>query len=65
MALVIAEAKVNEREMHIGLVETMTGLGFLLGPLWGSLMYTLGGYPAPFGASGKSTCFTSLTFNAL
>ena len=59
-ALVISEASLSEREQHIGLVETMTGVGFLLGPLWGSLMYTLGGYPAPFGFSGKP-CFESLT----
>ena len=58
-ALVVAEASLNEREQHIGLVETMTGVGFLLGPLWGSLMYTWGGYPAPFGFSGKSS-FQSL-----
>ena len=53
LAIVIAEAEKNEREKHIGLVETMTGLGFLLGPVWGSLMYYLGGYSAPFGFSGK------------
>lgn len=27
-----------------------TGIGFLLGPIWGSFMYNLGGYPAPFGS---------------
>ena len=31
------------------MIETSTGIGFLLGPLWGSLMYQWGGYPAPFG----------------
>ena len=39
MAMVIADAEKNEREQHIGLIETSTGVGFLLGPLWGSLMY--------------------------
>ena len=39
MAMVIADADKNEREQHIGLIETATGIGFLLGPLWGSLMY--------------------------
>ena len=39
MAMVIADAEKSEREMHIGLIETATGIGFLLGPLWGSLMY--------------------------
>ena len=54
MALVISDAAPDEREMHIGLIETSTGIGFLLGPLWGSMLYQLGGYPAPFGFSGKS-----------
>ena len=39
MAMVIAESKKNEREKNIGLIETTTGVGFLLGPVWGSLMY--------------------------
>ena len=39
MAMVIADAEKHEREQHIGLIETATGIGFLLGPLWGSLMY--------------------------
>ena len=39
MALVISDAAPDEREMHIGFVETSTGLGFLLGPLIGSLMF--------------------------
>lgn len=61
MAMVIADAEPHEREMHIGLIETSTGIGFLLGPLWGSLMYTIGGYPAPFGFSGKFSLLVSLT----
>ena len=53
MATVVAYAPRHEREKDIGLVETMTGLGFLAGPMWGSFMYYVGGYPAPFGFSGK------------
>ena len=53
MSMVIAGAEKNERVSHIGLIETTTGVGFLLGPVWGSLMYQLGGYPAPFACSGK------------
>ena len=57
MAMVIADAKKEEREKHIGLIETTTGIGFLIGPVWGSLMYQVGGYPAPFACSGKSFLF--------
>ena len=39
LALVISDAAPDEREMQIGLIETATGAGFLLGPLWGSFMY--------------------------
>lgn len=53
MAMVISDAAPDEREMHIGLIEASTGLGFLIGPLWGSMMYQMGGYPAPFGFCGK------------
>ena len=53
MAMVIADAEKKDREKHIGLIETTTGIGFLLGPVWGSVMYQLGGYPAPFACSGK------------
>jgi len=28
-----------------------TGIGFLLGPIWGSAMYQIGGYSAPFGST--------------
>ena len=60
MAMVIADAEKDEREMHIGLIETATGVGFLLGPLWGSFMYIIGGYPAPFGFSGKFSLLSNL-----
>ena len=59
LALVISDAAPEEREMQIGLIETSTGVGFLLGPLWGSAMYQAYGYPAPFGFSGKSSIFES------
>jgi len=43
----------QERERYIGLVEASIGLGLLLGPLFGSLFFYLGGYKAPFLAFGK------------
>lgn len=62
MAMVVSASKVEEREYNIGLIEMATGIGFLLGPIWGSVMYQLGGYSAPFGSTGKfvSTFLSSL-----
>ena len=53
MAMVVSDSKASEREQNIGLIEAATGVGFLLGPIWGSGMYQLGGYAAPFGSTGK------------
>ena len=61
MAMVVADAEKNEKEEHIGLIETATGIGYLFGPFFGSLMFHIGGYPAPFGFSGKF--FIYLTSN--
>lgn len=44
----------SEREMYIGWVEAANGVGLLFGPLLGSLLYTIGGYVAPFATFGKS-----------
>ena len=54
MAMVVSDSKASEREQNIGFIEAATGVGFLLGPIWGSGMYQLGGYSAPFGSTGKS-----------
>lgn len=51
MAMVVSSSKVSEREQNIGLIEMATGVGFLLGPIWGSAMYQMGGYSAPFGST--------------
>jgi len=48
MALVVSSSKKNDRERNIGLIEMATGIGFLFGPLWGSFMFEMGGYFAPF-----------------
>ena len=53
MAMVVSNSKASEREQNIGLIEMATGVGFLLGPIWGSVMYYYGGFSAPFGSSGK------------
>jgi MFS family permease len=39
LALVVSTSKESEREMNIGMIEMSTGIGFLIGPMWGSLMY--------------------------
>lgn len=51
MAMVVSGSKESEREQNIGLIEMATGIGFLLGPIWGSVMYQWGGYSAPFGST--------------
>ena len=38
----------NEREKNLGFFEGGSGFGLLLGPLLGSLLYTIGGYCLPF-----------------
>ena len=53
MAMVVSGSKESEREQNIGLIEMATGIGFLIGPIWGSAMFQLGGYSAPFGSTGK------------
>lgn len=53
MAMVVSGSKPSEREQNIGLIEMATGIGFLLGPIWGSAMFQIGGYSAPFGSTGK------------
>ena len=53
MAMVVSNSKSSEREQNIGLVEMATGVGFLLGPIWGSAMFQAGGYAAPFASTGK------------
>ena len=51
MALVVKNSAKEDREMNIGFMEAFTGIGFLAGPLFGSFMFTLGGYVMPFAAS--------------
>ena len=60
MAMVVSGSKPSEREQNIGLIEMATGVGFLLGPIWGSAMYQIGGYSAPFGSVGKFSSYRNL-----
>ena len=43
----------QEREKYIGYMENASGLGLLLGPTAGSVLYKYGGYIAPFITMGK------------
>lgn len=47
----------EERDRFIGYMENAAGLGLLLGPTVGSLLYKLGGYMQPFFSMGKTYCF--------
>jgi len=53
MALMIAVSKKEERDRNIGLFEAFSGLGFMTGPLFGSFLFTIGGYVMPFACSGS------------
>lgn len=57
LALIVSHSKESEREMNIGMIEMATGVGFLMGPMWGSLMYQIGGFTLPFGSMGKHFSF--------
>jgi MFS family permease len=49
---VIATEYKTEREKYLGYVESAAGIGLLLGPIIGSLLYYAGGYFVPFAALG-------------
>ena len=53
LALIVSNSKDSEKEMNIGMIEMATGIGFLVGPMWGSFMYSIGGFSLPFGSMGK------------
>lgn len=59
LAIVVSSSKDSEREMNIGMIEMATGIGFLVGPMWGSLMYHMGGFTLPFGSMSKCLCVIS------
>jgi MFS family permease len=52
MALVIAYSQKEQRDQNIGYIECFFGLGYLTGPLIGSLLFQYGGYTMPFLACG-------------
>lgn len=52
MAIVTTYYK-EHKERAIGLTEASSGVGLLLGPFFGALLYEIGGYMLPFVATGK------------
>ena len=47
MAIVASYYK-QEREKTFGLLESFSGVGLLLGPFFGAILYHIGGYVLPF-----------------
>ena len=39
MAIIVTCSKASEKEQNIGLIEMAAGVGYLVGPVWGSAMY--------------------------
>lgn len=50
---IIATHYKQEREKAIGLIEAASGVGLLLGPFFGAILYQIGGYVFPFTVTGK------------
>jgi MFS family permease len=50
---ILSSFEFSEREKYIGWVEAATGVGLLFGPLLGGMLFTVGGYLAPFITFGK------------
>ena len=50
MAIVATQYK-HDRERMIGMMESSSGIGLLLGPFFGAILYSLGGYMLPFFAT--------------
>ena len=56
MAIVTTYYK-ESKEKAIGLTEAASGVGLLLGPFFGALLYEIGGYMLPFITTGNSCSF--------
>ena len=56
---ILSSFKAEEREKFIGFVYTANGLGLLIGPLIGAVLYYFGGYCMPFYTFGKFIHFNS------
>ena len=50
---IIASHYKEDREKMIGMMESSSGIGLLLGPFFGAIFYKIGGYMLPFVATGN------------
>ena len=50
---IIATNYKKDRVKAIGMLESSSGIGLLLGPLFGAILYSIGGYLLPFFVVGK------------
>jgi MFS family permease len=50
---IIATHYRDEREKMIGMMESSSGIGLLLGPFVGAILYQIGGYILPFFTMGN------------
>lgn len=55
-AIIAAHYK-REREKTIGMMESASGIGLLMGPVFGAILYSLGGYLLPFAVTGTHFLF--------
>lgn len=61
---IIATHYKEDREKAIGMLEASSGVGLLLGPLIGSILYEIGGYTLPFIGTGKDESDQNLIYIA-
>jgi MFS family permease len=50
---IIASHYKQDREKMIGMMESSSGIGLLMGPFFGAILYQIGGYMLPFFVTGK------------
>lgn len=50
MAIIASHYK-HDREKTIGMLESFAGIGLLIGPFFGAILYSIGGYILPFFAT--------------
>ena len=54
--LAILSSYKEERQLYFAYLEVLNGIGNLFGPIIGAILYSFGGYTAPF--YGTATIFT-------
>jgi MFS family permease len=60
---IIATHYKQDREKAIGMLEASSGVGLLLGPIIGSILYEIGGYTLPFIGTGKDESDQNLLYS--